>query len=216
MIINEIHEIFEKIHVVPVITMEDANDAQKLAAALEEGGMPVAEITFRTGAAAETISIMTKAFPNMLIGAGTVLSTRNAEDAIKAGARFIVSPGLNPEVVRYCIERNVPVIPGAVTATEIETAMSMGLRYLKFFPAEAMGGVRTIKALCAPYPEVEFMPTGGINMDNMAEYLMCSKVFAVGGSWIAPKELIADAKFEQITENAAKIHDYIFRNFLKA
>ena len=163
------HQITEQLklaRIVPVVVLQDAADAKPLAKALCDGGLPCAEITFRTEAAAEAIKIMTQEFPQMLVGAGTVLTPAHADQAIKAGAKFIVSPGLNPTMVKHCIKKKYPVFPGVNNPTGIETALSMGLTMLKFFPAEASGGLAMIKALSAPYPQIRFMPTGGINLEN--------------------------------------------------
>jgi 2-dehydro-3-deoxyphosphogluconate aldolase/(4S)-4-hydroxy-2-oxoglutarate aldolase len=180
-------KIFEKlsqIKIVPVVTIEDASNAARIAEALCGGGLPCAEITFRTEAAADSIREMTKAFPEMLVGAGTILTARQADAAIEAGAKFLVAPGLNPETVKYCREKNFAFLPGVCTPSEIEQAMSLGLDTLKFFPAEAAGGVAMLKSLCAPYSKIKFMPTGGISPANIREYLAIKNVFACGGSWI--------------------------------
>ena len=194
-------ELVEKINetgIVPVIKLENAEDAVELAGALKKGGLCCAEITFRTDAAQESIRLIAREYPDFLIAAGTVLNTEQADAAIKAGASFIVSPGLNPTVVKHCIEKGYPVIPGVCTPTEIEAAMSLGLKYLKFFPAEAAGGTKMIKALSAPYGAVKFMPTGGINAQNLADYLSLKAVFACGGSWMVPSDKIAAGDFEGI------------------
>ena len=195
-------EEFRKIGIVPVVVIDDAEQAVGLAEALIKGGLPCAEVTFRTAAAEEAIKRITEAFPEMLVGAGTVLTTEQAERAIKAGARFIVAPGLNPVTVQYCQERNVPVIPGVVTPTEIEQGMSFGLEVLKFFPAEAMGGLKTINAISAPYQTIQFMPTGGINEGNVRDYLANKHIIACGGSWMVKKDLIAAGEFGKIEEMA--------------
>ena len=195
---------FRKLRAIPVIAMKDADDAEALAKALVDGGLPAAEVTFRTDAAAETIRRMLKAYPDMMVGAGTVLTIENADAAIEAGAKFIVSPGLNPKIVQYCMDKGIPMIPGIATATEIEQAMGFGLKAVKFFPAEAMGGLKTIKALCGPYTEMEFMPTGGVNTANVKDYLAFSKIYAVGGSWIVKNDLLAAKDFAAIEKNAAE------------
>ena len=195
---------FRKLRVIPVIAMKDADDAEALAKALVDGGLPAAEVTFRTDAAAETIRRMLKAYPDMMVGAGTVLTIENADAAIEAGAKFIVSPGLNPKIVQYCMDKGIPMMPGVATATEIEQAMGFGLKAVKFFPAEAMGGLKTIKALCGPYTEMEFMPTGGVNTANVKDYLAFSKIYAVGGSWIVKNDLLAAKDFAAIEKNAAE------------
>jgi 2-dehydro-3-deoxyphosphogluconate aldolase / (4S)-4-hydroxy-2-oxoglutarate aldolase len=196
------------LRIVPVIVIDDALDAVPLAAALTDAGLPCAEITFRTPNAAEAIRRMAAEYPSMLVGAGTVLTPEQAARARDAGARFIVAPGFNPAVVDYCLEQNVPVYPGVCTPTEIEMALSKGLKVLKFFPAEAAGGLAYLKAVAAPYVGVEFMPTGGINTDNLPSYLAFRRVVACGGSWMAPGEWIAQKRFDQIraeTERAMQI-----------
>lgn len=194
--------------IVPVVVINNADDAIPLARALKNGGLNCAEVTFRTDAAEESIRRIHKEFPDMLIAAGTVLTPKQADSAMNAGASFIVSPGLNPNVVKHCLEKGYPVIPGVCTPTEVEAAMSLGLSYLKFFPAEAAGGVKMIKAMCAPYTKIKFMPTGGINVKNVADYLNCKAVFACGGSWMVPSELVTEGKFDEIeklTADAAKL-----------
>lgn len=187
-----------KIGVIPVIKIEDAKDAVPLANALKNGGICAAEVTFRTAAAADAIKEIATGFPDFLIAAGTVLTPKQADQAIEAGASLIVTPGFNPIVVNHCLEKGYPIIPGVCTPGEIENAMSFGLRYLKFFPAEAMGGVKTIKAVSAPYSMIRFMPTGGINKNNLADYLSCKSVFACGGSFMVPSDLISAGKFDEI------------------
>ena len=197
---KDLAERFHEVGVVPVVVLEDVKDAVPLAQALVEGGLPCAEVTFRTAAAEESIRLMTEKFPEMLVGAGTVLTTEQVDAAVKAGAKFIVSPGLNPVTVKYCQAKGVPVIPGIMTPSEIELALSLGLTEVKFFPAEAAGGVKMIKALSAPYGNVRFMPTGGIGPANMEDYLSFPKVFACGGSWMVKKDLIQAGAFDRITE----------------
>ena len=193
-----IDERFEEIRIVPVVRIEKAEDAEDLAGALVRGGIPCAEVTFRTDAAAEAIRRMSEAYPDMLVGAGTVLKTEQVDAAIEAGAKFIVSPGLNPKVVRYCQEKGVPVYPGVATASEIEQALELGLSVVKFFPAEVNGGVKAIKALSAPYFQLRFMPTGGINQENIGSYLACPQVIACGGSWMVKDSLITEKKYDEI------------------
>lgn len=190
--------------VVPVVKIDNAGDAVNLASALRNGGMNCAEITFRTDAAEEAIRLIAGKYPDMLIAAGTVLTPKQADKAMAAGAKFIVSPGLNPTVVKHCLDKGYPVIPGICTPSEIEQAMSLGLSYLKFFPAEAAGGVKMIKALAAPYTGIRFMPTGGINVSNLADYLSCKAVFACGGSWMVPSDKIAEGKFDEIEKLTAE------------
>lgn len=187
---------FREISIIPVITMEGAEKAEALADALMKGGIPAAEVTFRASGAPETIAAMLKKYPDMTVGAGTVLNIEDARKAIDAGAKFIVSPGLNPEVVKYCLDQNIPMMPGIATASEIEQAMALGLHAVKFFPAGPMGGIRTIKALSAPYTKMQFMPTGGVNPSNAAEYLSFERIYAIGGSWIAPSALIQENQFD--------------------
>ena len=190
--------------VVPVVKIDNADDAVSLAAALRKGGINCAEITFRTDAAEESIKRISTEFPDMLIIAGTVLTPKQADKAIAAGAKAIVSPGLNPMVVKHCIEKDYPVVPGVCTPSEVEQAMSLGLSYLKFFPAEAAGGVKMIKAMAAPYTGIRFMPTGGINVSNLADYLNCRAVFACGGSWMVPSDKIAAGKFDEMEKLTAE------------
>lgn len=189
--------------VVPVVKLDNAASAVKLAKALRKGGLNCAEITFRTDAAEETIKQIAEKYPDMLIAAGTVLTAEQADKAMAAGAKFIVSPGLNPDVVRHCKNKGYPIIPGVCTPGEVEKALSLGLKYLKFFPAEAAGGVKMIKAMAAPYTMVSFMPTGGINTANLADYLSCKAVFACGGSWMVPSDKINSGNFVEIEKMTA-------------
>ena len=189
--------------VVPVVKLDNAAIAVKLAKALRKGGLNCAEITFRTDAAEETIKQIAEKYPDMLIAAGTVLTAEQADKAMAAGAKFIVSPGLNPDVVRHCKNKGYPIIPGVCTPGEVEKALSLGLKYLKFFPAEAAGGVKMIKAMAAPYTMVRFMPTGGINTANLADYLSCKAVFACGGSWMVPSDKINSGNFTEIEKMTA-------------
>ena len=194
-----IEEQFQKLGVVPVVVLEDKKDAIPLAKALSEGGLPCAEVTFRTDAAAESIRIMTEAYPDMLVGAGTVLTTEQVDRAVEAGAKFIVSPGLNPKVVKYCLEKGIPVTPGVVTPSEMEQAIELGLEVVKFFPAEPSGGLNMIKAVAAPYTMLKFMPTGGLNPQNVTSYLQYDKIFACGGSWMVKGNLVKEGAFDEIT-----------------
>lgn len=189
----------EAVRIVPVIAMNDAKDADALAGALVSGGLPCAEVTFRTAAAPEAIKAMAKR-GDILVGAGTVLTVDQAKQAVDCGAQFLVSPGTNPKVVQWAVDHGVSITPGIATPTDIELAMGFGLKVLKFFPAESYGGVKTLKAISAPYGMLRFIPTGGITEKNMAEYLAFDKVLAVGGSWMVKSELIAAGKFDQITE----------------
>ena len=197
---NTVLEELKKIGIVPVVVLDDAKDAVPLAQALCEGGLPCAEVTFRTAAAEESIRKISEAYPQMLVGAGTVLSVEQAERAVAAGAKFIVSPGFNPKVVKYCIDHEIPVTPGIQTPTEIEMALEYGLEVLKFFPAEPAGGLKMIKALAAPYTMVRFMPTGGINENNVRDYLKYDKIHACGGSWMVKGDLIRAGEFDKIRE----------------
>ncbi|MDF2907929.1 MAG: hypothetical protein K0R34_3250 [Herbinix sp.] len=196
---NEMLSKIQKMGIVPVIKMDDAKDAVPLAKALVEGGLPCAEITFRTAAAEESIRLMRQAYPEMLIGAGTVLTTEQVDIAVAAGATFIVSPGLNPKVVRYCVENNIPITPGCTNPSDIEAAIELGLDVVKFFPAEAAGGLAMIKAMAAPYVNMKFMPTGGISEKNLISYLDFPKIIACGGSWMVSDELVKAGDFDKIT-----------------
>ncbi|EGR2496885.1 4-hydroxy-2-oxoglutarate aldolase/2-deydro-3-deoxyphosphogluconate aldolase [Vibrio cholerae] len=187
------------IKIVPVIAINDVAHALPLAKVLVENGLPCAEVTFRTAAAAESIRIMREAYPDLLIGAGTVLTTAQVDEAIAAGADFIVSPGLNPTTVKYCQQRNIAIIPGVNNPSLVEQAMEMGLRTLKFFPAEPSGGIAMLKALSAVYP-VSFMPTGGINPNNAQEYLALKSVVACGGTWMVPTELMDNGDWDTLAE----------------
>ena len=197
------NNVLEQIHefgIVPVVVLDDAKDAEPLAKALCEGGLPCAEVTFRTAAAEESIRIMAEKFPNMLIGAGTVITTEQVDRAVAAGAKFIVSPGINPKIVKYCQEKGVLITPGCITPTEVETAIECGLSTVKFFPAEPAGGLEMIKAMAAPYVNMTFMPTGGINAKNVKEYLGFNKIVACGGSWMVKGDLVKAGNFDKIVE----------------
>ena len=186
--------------VIPVVVINRAEDAAPLAKALCEGGLKCAEVTFRTDAAQEAIRIMSREYPDMMVGAGTVLTTDQVDRAVSAGARFIVSPGFDPEVVDYCIDKNIPVVPGCITPSEVAQGVKRGLEVIKFFPAEQAGGVAMIKALAAPFTGVRFMPTGGINAGNLEQYLSFPRIAACGGSWMVKADLIDSKDFEKITE----------------
>ena len=204
---QEIIELIEQIGIVPVVVLEDEKDAEPLADALKEGGLPCAEVTFRTEAAESAIRLMLKKYPDMVVRAGTVLTVAQAERAVRAGARFIVSPGYGEEVVNYCIKNNIVVIPGVSSASDIQRAIGAGLKVVKFFPAEASGGLDMIKALAAPYKNIKFMPTGGINVNNLESYLAFPKIIACGGSWMVKSTYIKDGKFsaiKEMTENAVQ------------
>ena len=197
---NAVLSKLKEIGIVPVVVLDDAKDAEALGRALVEGGLPCAEVTFRTAAAEESIRIMAEKFPDMLVGAGTVLTTEQVDRAVKAGAKFIVSPGLNPEVVKYCIQIGVPVTPGTQTPSEMEQAIALGLDVVKFFPAEPAGGLKMIKAVAAPYVNLTFMPTGGISASNVRDYLAYDRILACGGSWMVKNDLIKSGQFDKITE----------------
>ena len=201
---NQILEQLGTYGIVPVVVLQDAAKAEPLAEALCKGGLACAEVTFRTDAAEESIRIMSEKFPEMLVGAGTVLTTEQADRAVKAGAKFIVSPGLNPEVVKWCQAHEVPVIPGIVTPTEMAQAIGLGLTMVKFFPAEPAGGISMIKAMAAPYTGIRFMPTGGINAKNLEDYLSCDKILCCGGSWMVKGDLVKAGEFDKIRELTAE------------
>ena len=196
MVLKEI----EKIGIIPVVVLDRVEDALPLAKALIEGGLPCAEVTFRTAAAEEAIRVMSENFPELLVGAGTVLTTDQVDRAVAAGAKFIVSPGLNPKTVAYCVEKGIVIVPGCANPSDIEQALENGLEVVKFFPAEAIGGLKLIKAMAAPYVGVKFMPTGGINAVNVREYLAYDRIVACGGSWMVSGKLIKEGKFDEITE----------------
>ena len=195
-----LEERFYDYAVVPVVVLNDADDAIPLADALIKGGLPCAEVTFRTDAAEESIRRICESFPDMLVGAGTVLTTKQVERAYKAGAKFIVSPGFDPEIIDYCISIGLPELPGCITPSEIAQAVKRGLKVVKFFPAEQSGGVAMIKAMAAPYSMVKFMPTGGISTKNLADYLSCDKILCCGGSWMVKEDLIKSGSFDKITD----------------
>ena len=204
---NEVLEKISKIGIVPVVVLDDAKDAKPLAEALVKGGLPCAEVTFRTAAAEESIRIMASEFPEMLVGAGTVLTTEQVDRAVNAGAKFIVSPGLNPKIVKYCVDKGIPVTPGTANPSDVEQAIELGLDVVKFFPAEAAGGLNMIKSMAAPYTQMKFMPTGGISAKNICEYLAFDKIIACGGSWMVKKDLVAAGKYDEIqalTEEAVR------------
>ncbi|MBQ9409312.1 MAG: bifunctional 4-hydroxy-2-oxoglutarate aldolase/2-dehydro-3-deoxy-phosphogluconate aldolase [Clostridia bacterium] len=184
--------------IVPVVVLGDAKDALPLGERLIKGGLPCAEITFRTAAAEESLRQMARAFPDMLLGAGTVLTCEQADRAIGAGARFIVSPGFNPRVTEHVLKCGVPMVPGVCTPTEIEAALQFGLDVLKFFPAEPSGGLKMIKALAAPYVGLQFLPTGGIGPDNVRDYLKYGRVVACGGSWMVSGRLLEEGRLDEI------------------
>jgi 2-dehydro-3-deoxyphosphogluconate aldolase/(4S)-4-hydroxy-2-oxoglutarate aldolase len=194
---------FASMRVVPVVAIEDAQDATQLADTLIEGGLPCAEITFRTAAAVDAMQIMARR-GDILVGAGTVLKVDQVKAAVDAGAQFMVSPGFNPKVVAYCVDHNITVTPGICTPSDIEAALEFGLEVLKFFPAEAFGGLKTLKAMSGPYGAVKFIPTGGISPNNLVEYLQFPKTLACGGTWIAKSALISEGNFDRILSNATE------------
>lgn len=208
---NKCEEVMKRlsgIGIIPVVVIEDSSDAIGLGDALMQGGLHAAEVTFRTAAAEDSIRILKESYPDMLIGAGTILSTEQAEKAVKAGAEFIVSPCFDRDVVSYCIGNNIPVCPGIQTPTELNDALKMGLRYVKFFPAGLSGGIRMINTLGSVFQQVRFMPTGGINAGNAEEYLNSERVFCCGGSWMVKSDLIKNKDFDTIrrlTKEAAEI-----------
>jgi 2-dehydro-3-deoxyphosphogluconate aldolase/(4S)-4-hydroxy-2-oxoglutarate aldolase len=194
--------------IVPVIKVEDANDAVPLCKALSRGGLPVAEITFRTDAAEQAIRNVHAEMPEVLLGAGTVLNSDQVDRALAAGASFIVSPGLNPKTVKHCQKNNVPVFAGCSNPSDIEEAIELGLKTVKFFPAEALGGLKTIKAMSGPFPQIRFMPTGGINEKNLLDYLAYDRIAACGGSWMVPSDAVAGKdwkRIEQLTKSAVNL-----------
>ena len=196
---EELFKFFHELAIVPVVAIEDAEKAVPLAKAMIDGGIPCAEVTFRTAAAEQAIKNMTAAFPEMVVGAGTVINPQLAEKAVKAGAKFIVSAGLNPDTVKWCNENNVPITPGVCTPSEIEQGLSLGLDVLKFFPAEASGGVNMLKNFGGPFKQVKFMTTGGISPSNLADYAKTPNVLAIGGSWMVKPELINNCQWDEIT-----------------
>lgn len=205
-----IAEQFYQYGVVPVVVLEDAKDAVRLAKALMDGGLPCAEVTFRTEAAEDAIRLMCKEYPDMLAGAGTVLTIDQVDRAVAAGARFIVSPGFDPEIVDYCLEKDIPVFPGCITPSEVAQAAKRGIEVVKFFPAEQAGGVAMIRSLAAPYTGMKFMPTGGISAKNLRDYLECDKILCCGGSWMVKSDLIHQGEFDRIrdlTREAVELAD---------
>ena len=195
-IMSNIADKFEELGVIPVVVLNDAKDALPLAKALVDGGLPCAEVTFRTAAAEESI--------RMVLAAGTVLTTEQVDRAVAAGASVIVSPGFDPEIVDYCISKNIPVMPGIVTPSELAQAVKRGLTRVKFFPATAAGGIKMIKAMCAAYTNVRIMPTGGINTANLEEFLSCDKIFCCGGSWMVKGDMIKAGEFDKIKDMTAE------------
>jgi 2-dehydro-3-deoxyphosphogluconate aldolase/(4S)-4-hydroxy-2-oxoglutarate aldolase len=197
---NETLEKIGELGIVPVVKIEKAEDALPLGRALLDGDLPIAEITFRTSAAEESIKSLTRELPKLLVGAGTVLTVEQTKKAVSAGAKFIVSPGFNPRVVDYCIENSIPITPGINNPTQIEMALERGIEVVKFFPAEASGGLPLLESMSAPYTRIKFIPTGGINLNNLCSYLSNNKVLACGGSWMVKPELISSGNFAEITK----------------
>ncbi len=204
-----IAEQLKKSGIVPVIVLENVENSENLAKALLEGGVNVAEVTFRAEGADKVISRMVKAYPDMLVGAGTVLTIEQLDRAKEAGAKFCVAPGLNPAIVKHAQEIGMPFIPGVATATEIESALSLGITTVKFFPAEQAGGLNYIKAVSAPYPMMRFMPTGGINAENISNYLAFPKVIACGGSWIVASKLLKEENWAEVTRLCLEVTNKI-------
>ena len=201
---NKVLEEISKIGIVPVIALDHVEDAAPLAKALCDGGLPCAEVTFRTAAAEESIRLMHEAYPDMVLAAGTVLTTEQVDRAVAAGASVIVSPGFDPEIVDYCISKDIPVMPGIVTPSELAQAVKRGLTRVKFFPATAAGGIKMIKAMCAAYTNVRIMPTGGINTGNLEEFLSCDKIFCCGGSWMVKGDMVKAGEFDKIKDMTAE------------
>lgn len=195
-----LEEQFYDYGVVPVVVLDEVKDALPLADALVNGGLPCAEVTFRTEAAEESIRLMNEKYPDMLVGAGTVLTIDQVDRAVNAGAKFIVSPGFDPEIVDYCLEKNIPVFPGCISPSEVAQAVKRGLKVVKFFPAEQAGGLPMLKAMAAPYTMLKFMPTGGISAKNLDQYLGFNKILCCGGSWMVKGDMIKNGEFDKITE----------------
>ncbi len=212
---NQVLQEISNIGIVPVIAIDDVIDALPIAKALCEGGLPCAEVTFRTDAAEESIRLMADAYPEMLVGAGTVLTTEQVDQAVAAGAKFIVSPGLNPKVVKYCVDKGIPVTPGCANPSDVEAAIELGLEVVKFFPAEASGGLAMIKAMAAPYVNMKFMPTGGINLKNINSYLEFGKIIACGGSWMVTKDDVKNKDYDHIAQLAREAVDHMLGFKLK-
>ena len=202
--VDEIKQAFRKIGIIPVVVLDDEEQAEPLAEALLRGGLPAAEVTFRTDAAAASIRRMKEKYPELLVGAGTVLTREQVDRAVDAGAEFLVSPGLNPDIVKYAMEKGVPFTPGTQTPSEMEQAMALGLDFVKFFPAEPSGGLNMIKAVAAAYTKLSFMPTGGINAKNVGDYLAYDRIVACGGSWMVKKDLINAGDFAEIERLVAE------------
>jgi 2-dehydro-3-deoxyphosphogluconate aldolase/(4S)-4-hydroxy-2-oxoglutarate aldolase len=206
---DEILKKIGELRLVPVVKIEDSRNALPLGQALRDGNLPIAEITYRTDAAEEAIRILTAELPEILVGAGTVLTIDQVKSAVGAGARFVVAPGFNPKVVDYCLEHNITIIPGVNNPSQIERALESRIEVVKFFPAEASGGIPFLKAVAAPYSGIQFLPTGGINLQNMMSYLSFSRVIACGGSWMVKSDLISAGKFQDIKRLSREAVDTI-------
>jgi 2-dehydro-3-deoxyphosphogluconate aldolase/(4S)-4-hydroxy-2-oxoglutarate aldolase len=204
-----IFEDFYKVGIIPVLEIDSALHAKPLAESLYAGGLPVAEITLRTDAALESIRVIAREVTGVLVGAGTVINREQAEAACEAGAQFLVSPGMVEEVVEWARENHIPVLAGAATPSEMIRGLNLGLNILKFFPAETLGGLKAIKAMSDPFPQLRFIPTGGVKLENVADYLQMEKIHAVGGSWMAKRQMIADGKFDEITRMAKEASDVV-------
>jgi len=200
---------FYKTGVVPVVVLEDAKDAVPTAKALLAGGVNIMEITFRTAAAADSIKAVAEQCPDMIVGAGTVITLDQCKKAVEMGAKFIVSPGFNEKVVEWCVDNGIMVTPGCVTPTEITAALEKGLKIVKFFPANVYGGLKGMKALAAPFGAVKFIPTGGVSADNLSEYIDAPFIHAVGGSWLCAKNDISEGNFDKITELCKQARDIV-------
>ena len=206
---HSIFDHFYKTGVIPVLEIDSALHAKPLAESLRAGGLPIAEITLRTRAALESIRLIAREIPDVIVGAGTVISREQAQAAHEAGAQFLVTPGMVEEVVVWAQEHEVPILAGAVTPTEMIRGINLGLEILKFFPAETVGGLKAVKALSDPFPRLRFIPTGGVKLENLAEYLQMEKIHAVGGSWMAKRQMIAEEKFDEITRLAKEASDVV-------
>lgn len=206
---QEIENVLRSTGIIPVIKISDVNAAVPMAKALKKGGINAAEVTFRTAAAAESIKRIADELPDMFVCAGTILTVEQAKLAVAAGAKAIISPGTNPEVVKWCLDNNVPVYPGCATPSEVEQAIRLGLKIVKLFPAEVVGGVSMLKALAGPYSDMKFMPTGGINPQSVKEYLALSNVVACGGSWLCTDKMLADGDYAAIEKNAAEASEIV-------
>ena len=212
---SKLFDLFYKIGVIPVLEIDSVQHAKPLAESLLTGGLPVAEVTLRTDSALESIRVISREVDGVLVGAGTVINTEQAEAARDAGAQFLVCPGMIEEIVLWAQEHQIPILSGAVTPTELIRAIHLGLEIIKFFPAETMGGIKAIKAISDPFPQLRFIPTGGVRLENLAEYLHMKKIHAVGGSWMAKRQMISDGQFDEITrraKEASKIVEQVRRN----